>query len=43
MLLLNVLIKIYNNKLYGSLKDQMVFRSLKIKNLEIAKNDILKN
>jgi len=38
-----MLIKVYNNKIYGCLKDQIVVNKLKIKNLEIAKNDILKN
>lgn len=41
--LINALVKIYNNKIYSAGKDLILMRSLKIKNIEIAKNDLLKS
>ena len=40
---INALIKIYNNKIYSAGKDLILMRSLKIKNIEVAKNDLLKS
>jgi hypothetical protein len=42
-ILINALVKIYNNKIYSAGKDLILMRSLKIKNIEVAKNDLLKS
>jgi hypothetical protein len=37
------MLKIYNNKMYNAYKDVIYINKLRCKQVEIAKNDILKN
>lgn len=40
---MNLLLKIYNNKIYSANRDCVMIKSLKVKHLEVSKNEILKS
>jgi hypothetical protein len=38
-----MLVKVQNNKIYNANRDSVYLKNLNVRNIEVAKNDILKN